>query len=230
MNSSQPNDVLLTVAATREPPPSLIDAIIFRGKAAAFQLRRAAENTFVTRPKRFSQIEREAEPHVATVTTVETVAASATTPLWKDVAEHERRLQAGKIHNLRIALRRINNIQIPAGETFSFWQHLGHPGRWQGFVEGRELREGCVIPSIGGGLCQLSNTLYQAALSAGFEIVERHAHSRILPGSAAEVGRDATVFWNYVDLRLRHDRAWRIEASMTADELTVRFKLNDDLV
>jgi glycosyltransferase involved in cell wall biosynthesis len=91
-------------------------------------------------------------------------------------------------------------------------------------VAGRELREGCIIPSIGGGLCQLSNALYDAALSAGFEIVERHAHTQVIPGSLAEVGRDATVFWNYVDLRFKSSSPFRIEAMMDANLLIVRFR------
>ena len=68
---------------------------------------------------------------------------------------------------------------------------------------GRELREGCLVPSIGGGLCQLSNALYDAALRAGLQVVERHRHTQVVPGSLAESDRDATVFWNYRDLRLR---------------------------
>ena len=58
-----------------------------------------------------------------------------------------------------------------------------------------------MMPAVGGGLCQLSNALYDAALPAGCQIVERHAHSGPCPGSAAAAGRDATVAWNYVDLR-----------------------------
>ena len=76
----------------------------------------------------------------------------------------------------------------------------------RGFVKGRELREGCIIPNVGGGLCQVSNALYDAALQAGHEIVERHAHTQVIAGSLAEQGRDATVFWNYVDLRFRSER------------------------
>ena len=72
-----------------------------------------------------------------------------------------------------------------------------------------------MISTVGGGLCQLSNALYETALGAGFEIVERHAHSRVVPGSRAVLGRDATVFWNYVDLRFRSPHAFRIEARMS---------------
>jgi hypothetical protein len=70
----------------------------------------------------------------------------------------------------------------------------------------------------------LSNALYDAALQANLQIVERHAHSRVVAGSLAETGRDATVFWNYVDLRFKSTHAFRIEAELTRDDLIVRFK------
>jgi hypothetical protein len=73
-------------------------------------------------------------------------------------------------------------------------------------------------------MCQLSNALYQCALDSGFEIVERHAHTRVIPGSSSAAGRDATVFWNYVDLRFRSRHSFRVEARLTRDNLVVRFK------
>ena len=73
-------------------------------------------------------------------------------------------------------------------------------------------------------MCQLTNALYSAALDAGFEIVERHAHSRRLPGSMAESGRDATVFWNYVDLRFRAPVDCLLEVKLTRGTLFVRFR------
>jgi VanW like protein/Glycosyl transferases group 1 len=133
------------------------------------------------------------------------------------------------VQNLRVAAAALNGLIIPAGEVFSFWKHVGRPVKSRGFVPGRELREGCVIPSIGGGLCQLSNALYGAALDANCEIVERHAHSRILPGSMAAEGRDATVFWNYVDLRFRSAIPLRLEVRLTQRELVVRMHDCDSL-
>jgi hypothetical protein len=91
-------------------------------------------------------------------------------------------------------------------------------------VEGRLLREGCLIPAVGGGLCQLSNALYEVALQAQLEIVERWGHSHIVPGSAAACGRDATVAWNYIDLRFRSAQDMLIEAYLTSDELVVRLR------
>jgi hypothetical protein len=77
------------------------------------------------------------------------------------------------------------------------------------------------VPSEGGGLCQLSNDLYRAALEAGCQVLERHAHSRIVPGSRAEAGADATVAWNYVDLRFSPDRDLLLGVKLTAESLQV---------
>jgi hypothetical protein len=150
--------------------------------------------------------------------------AESTSRLWTDSNDAEGHLLAGKIHNLRLAIRQLNGVEVPAGGLFSFWAHVGRTTRRRGYVRGRELREGCIIPAIGGGICQLSNALYDAALQAGFEIVERHAHTKVIAGSLAERGRDATVFWNYVDLRFTAPQAFRIEAALNADSLTVRLR------
>lgn len=195
--------------------PALSDALIFRAKATLLQMNRAAPNVLRNEATRFP---------IRNGLSGEAIIGQSVTRLWTDGDDAEKRLLAGKVHNLRIAIRRLNGAEIPAGGVFSFWAQIGRPGRWRGFVAGRELREGCIIPTVGGGLCQLSNALYDAALSAGFEIIERHAHTQIIPGSLAEVARDATVFWNYVDLRFRSARPYRIEATMDANLLTVRFR------
>lgn len=144
------------------------------------------------------------------------------TALWTDESQAEMSLQIGKVQNLRIALRTLDGVLIPAGQTFSFWKQLGNPTKRKGYGWGRELREGCIIPAIGGGLCQLSNALYDVALQAGAEIIERHRHSQVIPGSMAAVDRDATVAWNYVDLRFRLPFEARLRAWMMADHLVVR--------
>ncbi|HEX6748352.1 MAG TPA: VanW family protein [Longimicrobium sp.] len=189
-------------------------AAVFRAKATLFQLRRAVAE-MGDAPRRHP---RAGELRDAPVL------GESVTALWTDGGAAERPLVAGKVHNLRVALRRLDGVVVPAGATFSFWRQVGRATRLRGFVRGRELREGCLIPTVGGGLCQLSGALYDAALQAGCEIVERHAHTRGVPGSQAERGRDATVFWNYVDLRFRSPRPLRVEARMDADTLTVRLR------
>lgn len=195
--------------------PTFRDSLIFRVKATGLQVRQAAHNILPGGSVRFPVKDGPAN---------EVVIAESSTPLWAEGDDAEKHLLAGKVHNLRLALRRLNGVDIPAGDIFSFWAQIGRASRWKGYVAGRELREGCIIPSIGGGLCQLSNALYDAALKAGFEIIERHAHTRIIPGSLAESGRDATVFWNYVDLRFKSSSPFRIEATMDANFLNVRFR------
>lgn len=195
--------------------PAFSDALIFRTKATLLQMSRAASNVLRNEATRFP---------IGNRLSGEAIIGQSVTPLWTASNDAEKRLLAGKVHNLRIALRRLNGAEIPAGGVFSFWAQIGRPGRRRGFVEGRELREGCIIPAVGGGLCQLSNALYDAALGAGFEIIERHAHTQVIPGSLAEVARGVTVFWNYVDLRFRSAWPYRIEATMDANLLTVRFR------
>jgi hypothetical protein len=188
--------------------------LIFAAKAMLLKGRRVLHNRFVTpvthhRP----QAIKLCQPAIA----------QSITPLWTETSVDEQALTLGKIQNLRVAIANIQNVTVPAGQIFSFWAQVGAPIRSRGYVVGRELRQGCIVPSIGGGLCQLSNALYSAALDAGLEILERHAHSKVIPGSLAEVGRDATVFWNYVDLRFKAPYDLTIEAYLTQTDLVVTF-------
>ena len=202
-------------------PPLRSEAFVFRTKTIVLQTARGARNLFDGKLNRFLVSDKlQSVP----------IRAESKTLLWTEKDSAEQFLTAGKIHNLRIAAARLNGIEIPAGETFSFWKHIGKTTRARGFVAGRELREGCIIPNVGGGLCQLSNALYDAALQANFEIVERHAHTQIVRGSLAEKGRDATVFWNYVDLRFKSQNAFRIEAKLDAENLIVRFRSEKQIV
>jgi len=152
-----------------------------------------------------------------------TLLCESRSPLWTIESAMEASLQLGKVQNLRKACKTLHRVLVPAGEVFSFWMQLGRATRRSGYVLGRELRQGCLIPTIGGGLCQLSNALYDLALRCDCEIVERHPHTSIVPGSAAEHGRDATVFWNYVDFRFRPRQDILITCVLSRNELVVCF-------
>jgi hypothetical protein len=194
--------------------PSRRSAFVFAAKVLALQLKRAGRE-LARRPARGRKTRALADAPVV---------AQSVTALWTAQSAAELRLTAGKVENLRVAVRAFDGIELGPGEVFSFWRQLGRPTRRRGYVEGRELREGCIVPSVAGGLCQLSNALYDAALKAGLTVVERHAHSRVVPGSLAEQGRDATVFWNYVDLRFASPRGLRIEAELTGGDLVVTLR------
>ena len=192
--------------------PTRVSSILFAAKATALRARRAAQNA-VAGPPRLARTETTGFPHII---------AESRTPLWSDETLTERGFQLGKNQNLRVACRALNGVMIQAGAVFSFWRHVGPPIAARGFVSGRMLKQGCMVASVGGGLCQLSNALYDVALESGCEIVERHTHSRIVPGSAAALGRDATVAWNYVDLRFVPGRDMRLSTHLDRDSLTVR--------
>jgi len=191
--------------------PTRAGAALFELKACAFRLRRLWSDALVG-PKRLPQVDAASFTRVV---------ASSRTPLWAEVPPAERALQRGKVQNLRVAARRLDRTLLSEGAVFSFWKQLGRASRARGFARGRMLREGCIVPATGGGLCQLSNALYDAALKAGCEIVERHAHSRRVPGSLASLGRDATVAWNYVDLRFTSGRALLLRVRQDARDLIV---------
>ncbi len=195
--------------------PTRGEAVLFAGKAWCFRIRRWFHNGLGRRPQRLNR-----QPHAADTTAI----ALSQSLLFPSDTPAERLLQAGKVQNLRVAARYLDGLIIPAGALFSFWAQMPRPSRRLGFVRGRELREGCVIASVGGGLCQLSNALYDAALKAGCDIVERHAHSRRIEGSMAAQGRDATIFWNYVDLRFRPPVDCQLQVALDRDELKVTFR------
>lgn len=194
---------------------TILQSLNFQSKAKLLQLKRGFTNLFDSNLNNYSKSNQLLNSNPI---------AESKTELWTETEPEERFLIAGKIENLRLAVKKINGIVIPANQVFSFWKQIGKANRFNGFVVGRELREGCIIPNVGGGLCQLSNALYDAALQANFQIVERHAHTQVIKGSLAEKGRDATVFWNYVDLRFKAPFDFRIEAVLDAEHLIVRFK------
>ena len=136
----------------------------------------------------------------------------------------EAPLLLGKLENLRLGCRAMNLRVVAAGQVFSFWRQVGPPWRVRGFAIGREVREGCIVPTIGGGLCQLSGSLLEAARQAGLEVLECHAHTALPADIGQRAERDATVFWNYVDLRLRAEETVLIEAFLTAEELILRIR------
>ncbi len=188
-------------------------AAVFRVKAAAHQTRRAVFDV-KNKVRRHETIGDDIKYSM--------LHAQSRTPLWGDETIAEHALQLGKVQNLRVAARRLNGALLPREALFSFWKQVGRATKKRGFAEGRLLREGCLMTAVGGGLCQLSNALYDVALQAGCEIVERHAHSQIVAGSQAANGRDATVAWNYIDLRFRSPHDLLLKVALSRDELLVQ--------
>jgi vancomycin resistance protein YoaR len=113
-----------------------------------------------------------------------------------------------QVHNVALALTRMTGRTLAPGEVFSFNQAAGSWNSRSGYRRAPVSYDGELIPSWGGGVCQASTTLYNAALLAGLTIVERHRH-HWLAGYVAP-GRDAAVADPDLDLRFRNDHPWPI--------------------
>lgn len=107
-----------------------------------------------------------------------------------------------RAHNIRLASGRISGVMVRPGEEFSFNEVVGPRTREFGFREAPEIVEDDFRPGIGGGVCQVSSTLYNAALLANMRITARQNHSRLT--GYVPPGRDATVYYGSQDLRFRN--------------------------
>ncbi|MDD3148178.1 MAG: VanW family protein, partial [Candidatus Riflebacteria bacterium] len=103
--------------------------------------------------------------------------------------------------NLEIASHKIDGLIIPPGGKFSFNKVVGARSEKNGFKKAGVISQGRVIPGLGGGICQVSTTLYRAALLSGMKIDERHNHSIYDGIDYADRGLDAAVAWGYKDFR-----------------------------
>lgn len=102
-----------------------------------------------------------------------------------------------RVANIALAVKKINGTLLRPGETFSFNRTVGPRDPAAGFRQAKEIYQGEYILGYGGGVCQVSSTLYNAALLADLAIAARSHHSR--PLSYVETGRDATVAYDYLD-------------------------------
>lgn len=99
--------------------------------------------------------------------------------------------------NIALAAETINNHVVFPGETFSFNQVVGERTAEKGYLRATVIVRGELSEGIGGGICQVSSTLYNSVDRAGLNIVQRYSHSRNVP--YVPPGRDATVSWDGPD-------------------------------
>lgn len=108
-----------------------------------------------------------------------------------------------RVQNIRLSLEAINNTLLLPGETFSFNEIVGERTVERGYRNAPIILGETVAPGVGGGICQSSTTLYNAAREATLEIVERRIHS-IAP-SYIKHGMDATVAWPHTDFKFKNN-------------------------
>ncbi len=114
---------------------------------------------------------------------------------------------SSRIHNINLASSRLNGLLIPPEEVFSFNQALGDVSRSTGYQEAYIIKDGRTVLGDGGGVCQVSTTLFRAALDTGLPIIERKAHAYRVSyyEQGSSVGLDATVFSPTADLKIKND-------------------------
>ncbi|MBQ3198768.1 MAG: VanW family protein [Firmicutes bacterium] len=111
--------------------------------------------------------------------------------------------EINRCQNILLAAGALHGLVIAPGEEFSFNTSVGPRTADRGYRTAIVFIDEKAVPGIGGGVCQVSTTVYQAALQAGLTVTERHPHS--LPVNYAPAHRDATVAWGALDLRWRND-------------------------
>ena len=116
--------------------------------------------------------------------------------------------------NLELACEKINDVIVLPGETFSYNKTLGERSKAAGYKTAKVYENGEVVDGIGGGICQISSTLYNAVLKANLEIVERRNHQFIT--SYVEEGRDATVAYGVTDFKFKNSRKYAIKIKASA--------------
>jgi vancomycin resistance protein YoaR len=128
--------------------------------------------------------------------------------------------EPNRIHNVQLVAHLVDRHLIAPGQTFSFNGTTGDRSASKGFLEAPVIINGEVTTGLGGGVCQVSTTVFNAAYEAGLPIVERTNHALYI--SHYPQGRDATVNYPDVDLKFRNDtggwlllRTWVGSSSLT---------------
>lgn len=129
----------------------------------------------------------------------------------------------GRGANIRLAASKLNGCVVGAGETLSFNAAVGERTAENGFANAKIILDGKFVEGVGGGVCQVSTTLYNAALLSGLGVEEYHPHS--LAVGYVPLSRDAMVSGNYFDLKIKNNRAFPVylRVSSSVNRITCTF-------
>lgn len=130
---------------------------------------------------------------------------------------------SGRITNIKLASKACDGVILLPGEKFSYNDVVGKRTAERGFQMAGAYENGTVVQEIGGGICQVSSTIFAAVLSTNLEIVKRSNHS--LPVSYMPLGMDATVSWGGPEFIFRNNRAYPIKLSVTYEGGAITVKI-----
>jgi vancomycin resistance protein YoaR len=169
-----------------------------------------------------------------------TAASLGITGLVSSYTSYFRGSSGARLQNIQASASRFHGLLVPPNSTFSMADALGDISLENGYAEAGIIFNGRTITGVGGGVCQVSTTLYRAALYGGYPIVERHEHAyrvyyyeQTARGTNPDMaGLDATVYVPLVDLKFTNDRStWLLmETYFSAGNysLTWKFYSGDD--
>ncbi|GLB59993.1 VanW family protein [Cytobacillus sp. NCCP-133] len=132
-------------------------------------------------------------------------------------------------HNIELAADAINNYVVFPGETFSFNRAVGRRTKEKGYMRAPVIVRGELSEDIGGGICQVSSTLFNAVDRAGVKVLERYSHSKKVP--YVPPGRDATVSWYGPDFTFKNRYSYPllIRAKAINGQMVIRVFSSDEI-
>ena len=130
---------------------------------------------------------------------------------------------ASRKHNIKLAVDKINGYVLKSGESFSFNTVVGERTEENGFQNAVIIENGQFTEGVGGGVCQVSSTLYNAILLSGVKVIERHAHS--LQSNYVEPSFDAMVSGNVFDLKFLNDTGGNLYIKGVANGNDITFTI-----
>jgi vancomycin resistance protein YoaR len=128
-----------------------------------------------------------------------------------------------RIQNIKLGVKFISGTLIAPGEEFSTIAHLGAIDGSSGYLQELVIKENETIPEFGGGLCQVSTTLFRTVMNAGLEVTERHNHSYRVSYYEPPVGMDATIYSPSPDFKFRNNTDHYILIQGSVDGNTLKF-------
>jgi vancomycin resistance protein YoaR len=134
----------------------------------------------------------------------------------------------GRIHNIELASQKINGTVVKSNQTFSMYAVVGDIEKATGFEDSFVIKNGRTVPGIGGGVCQVSTTVFRAALNAGLQIVERHPHSYRIAYYERDSppGLDASIYFPSWDLKFTNNTGNNILIQTKLDKQNATLTFN----
>lgn len=129
-----------------------------------------------------------------------------------------------RTHNIKVGAAKMNGLLIRPGEEFSFANYIGEIGAKQGYLPELVIKKNKTIPEYGGGICQVSTTIFRAAINSGLKITERHAHAFPVKYYNPQ-GFDATIYPPRPDLRFINDTSNNILLQAKIEGTKITFEI-----